>query len=76
MFNIKKRSITRSAKRNINNFSCHCSFSNDLLHDIIFLFHMPLFFIILGYLIKDSYYLNSEYIKKLILRFFYHILVI
>ena len=39
------------------------------LHDFIFLFHMPLFFVISGYFCKEKVKLDGVYIKKLCLRY-------
>ncbi len=40
-----------------------------LVHDIIFLFHMPLFFVVTGLLYKDNTVLNWSYIKKCVKRY-------
>lgn len=37
-------------------------FNNGIAHDIIFLFHMPLFFIISGYLLKREHLTEKNYI--------------
>lgn len=39
-------------------------FQSDLLHDIIFLFHMPLFFILSGFLIKIDKIVSASYLRK------------
>jgi fucose 4-O-acetylase-like acetyltransferase len=36
----------------------------DIIHDIIFLFHMPLFFILSGYLLKSDKISNLSYLKS------------
>lgn len=41
-----------------------------ILHDFIFLFHMPLFFVISGYFCKEKVKLNGVYIKKICIRYF------
>lgn len=49
----------------------HCSFAHNLMLDV-FWFHMPIFFMISGYLTKIPYenpIKNSEYLKKKILRY-------
>ena len=37
-------------------------YGEGLLHDVIFLFHMPVFLILSGYLFKRDKLLDSEYI--------------
>lgn len=39
-----------------------------LLHDVIYLFHMPIFFIVSGYLIKEKTILTKEYVLRLFQR--------
>ena len=39
-------------------------YGEGLLHDVIFLFHMPVFLILSGYLFKRDKLLDSEYILK------------
>lgn len=50
------------------------------IHDFVFMFHMPLFFILTGFLYKDNTVLNMEYIKKnmrrLILPYVFYMLLI
>ena len=40
-----------------------------ILHDFIFLFHMPLFFVISGYFCKKKAKLDGAYIKKICTRY-------
>lgn len=39
-------------------------FNNGIMHDIIFLFHMPLFFMISGYLLKREHLVEKGYIRN------------
>lgn len=39
-------------------------YQRDLIHDVIFLFHMPLFFIISGMLLQKENLLSSEYLGR------------
>lgn len=43
--------------------------SEGILHDFVFLFHMPLFFVISGYFCKEKVKLDKAYIKKLCTRY-------
>lgn len=44
-------------------------FQGDKFHDIVFLFHMPLFFMISGYLFKQETSFDRNYIRKVFSRY-------
>lgn len=41
----------------------------DFIHDAIFLFHMPLFFVLSGYLHKEKMKLSISYLKNIMIRY-------
>lgn len=47
----------------------HSRRGGGILHDFIFLFHMPLFFVISGFFCKEKVKLDRAYIKKLCTRY-------
>ena len=63
--NNSHRSITVDIAKGLGIFLVvwgHCLHNNNVLHDVIYLFHMPLFFFLSGFFIKRDLFNNRSYL--------------